>query len=170
MLQVCLFGGYEGPLSPEKKCCFTAFGGCTLRRPTMARQILTARKVREGKIPTPKMIFVTVFGATEIKCPTLAEEYLDMREAVQSGAIHPSDWERYQTELDQYQSSSLLSLTLFGGFSESELPTEDEEVEGLALQRHFGNIGADSGRVLEMGVGQSGSQRQAVIRQAVQVG
>lgn len=93
-----------------------------------------------------------------------------MREAIQSGALRPEDWDRYQAEVDRFNSSSMLSLTLFGAFSETELPTEDEEIEGLALQRHFGNITADSGRVLEMGVGQSGSQRHAVIRQAVQVG
>ena len=62
-----------------------------------------------------------------------------------------------------------MSLTLFGAFSETELPSDDEEIEGLALQRHFGNITADSGKVLEMGVGQSGSQRHALIRQAVSV-
>ena len=126
MLQFCMFGGYEGPLSAEKKCCFTIFGGCELNRPTLARQMLTALRVREGKVPAPKLIFVTIFGSTEIKCPTLAEEYLDMRESLASGAIRAQDWDRNMAELDRYQSSALLSLTLFGAFSESELPTEDQ--------------------------------------------
>jgi len=167
MLQFCAFGGYEGPLSAEKKCCFTIFGGCTLRRPTLARQMIIARRVGAGQVPIPKMIFITLFGATEIKAPTLAEEFLDMREAIRSGLLHVDDWDRHMAEVERYNSAALLSLTLFGAFGESELPSEDEEIEGLALQRHFGNISEDSGRLLEMGVGQNGAQRHAVIRQAV---
>ena len=170
MLQLCVFGGYEGPLSAEKKCCFTVFGGCTLRRPTLARQIITARRVRDGVVATPKMIFVTLFGGTEIKYPTLAEEFVDMREAIRGNVLRPDDWDRYLLDVEQFNSSSLLSLTMFGSFSESELPTEDEEVEGLALQRHFGNLSDSGSRVLETGVGQRGSARHAVIRQAVEVG
>jgi hypothetical protein len=60
-----------------------------------------------------------------------------------------------------------MSLTLFAGFEETQLPSEDEEVEGLALQRQFGNVSEQSSRILEMGVGQSGAQRRTVLRQAV---
>jgi hypothetical protein len=168
MLQFCMFGGFEGPLSTDKKCCFTVFGGCTLRRPTLARQIMIARQVRQGTVAPPKLIFLTLFGSTEIKLPTLAEEYLDLREAIRGGNLGMDQWDRYLDDLRQFESSALLSLTLFGAFSEAELPSEDEEVEGLALQRHLGNIDENCGRVLELGVGQSGSQRRAVLRQAVQ--
>lgn len=168
MLQLCIFGGYEGPLSAEKKCCFTVFGGCVLRRPTLARQIIAARRVREGALPVPKMIFLTVFGGTEIKYPTLAEEFIDLREAMRGGQIRTEDWDRCLAEVEQINSASMLSLTLFGSFSESELPTEDEEVEGLALQRHAGNLADSTSRILATGVGQRGSARHAVIRQAVQ--
>lgn len=167
MLQLCIFGGYEGPLSPEKKCCFTVFGGCTLRRPTLARQMIATERIGQGKAPTPKMIFVTIFGATTIKCPTLAEEFIDLREAVNNGALEADRWDFYVAELDRWNSSSLMSLTLFGGFEETELPSDDEEAEGLALQRHLGNIGEDSGHILELGVGQSGANRRAVLQQAV---
>ena len=167
MLQLCIFGGYEGPLAPEKKCCFTVFGGCTLRRPTLARQMIANERVSAGKAPTPRMIFITIFGATNIKCPTLAEEFVDLREAIHNGALDANRWDFYVAELDRWSSSSLMSLTLFGGFEETELPGDDEEIEGLALQRHLGNIGEESGRILEMGVGQSGTQRRSVLQQAM---
>jgi len=167
MLQLCVFGGYEGPLGPEKKCCFTVFGGCTLRRPTLARQIVTARNVQEGRTPPPKMIFITIFGGTEIKYPTLAEEFLDLREAINSGTLQLNRWDDYLAQIQRYNSSSLMSLTLFGSYSESELPADDEEIEGLALQRHVGNINEETSRTLEMGVGQPPAQRHALLRQAV---
>jgi hypothetical protein len=167
MLQLCVFGGYEGPLSAEKKCCFTVFGSCELRRPTLARQIIRAGKISEGHVPAPKMIFVTVFGSTEIKSPTLAEEFIDLREAIRNRALDFDRWDFYIAELDRWNSSSLMSLTLFGSFEETHLPTEEEEVEGLALQRHFGALSEESGRILEMGVGQAGAQRRSVVRQAI---
>lgn len=169
MLQLCVFGGYEGPLSREKKCFLTMFGGSELHRPTLARQLIAARAQREGKTGAAKMIFLTFFGATSIKCPTLAEEYLDFQQSVANGSLEMTDWKSYMSDLDDFQSSSLISLTLFGGFAEHDLPSENEEVEGLALQRHFGNISADSGHVLEMGVGQSGAHRNSVVFQAMQV-
>ncbi len=169
MVHFCIFGGYEGPLSPEKKCCFTLFGGCALRRPTLARQLIAARQIRDGNAPIPKLVFITIFGATEIKCPTLAEEFLDLREAVATGALDPAQWDFYLAELDRWQSSAVMALTLFGAFSESELPAEKDEIESLALQRHLGQIDDDSGRILEMGIGQNGAQRRAIIRQAATV-
>ena len=60
-----------------------------------------------------------------------------------------------------------MSLTLFGTFSESELPSENEEIEGLALQRHIGTITDNSGQILELGVGRSGAQRRTVLQQAI---
>ena len=167
MLQFCVFGGHEGLLSPEKKCFLTVFGGCTLKRPTLARQMMAAQRGAEGRIQRPKMIFITLFGSTSIVCPTLAEEYIDMREAVRGGAIDMERWDFYLAELDRWESSSLMSMTLFGSLSETDVPDEDTEIEGLALQRHFNNIGEESGRILEMGVGQAGSHRRTVIQQAV---
>lgn len=170
MLQLCAFGGYEGPLSREKKCFLTVFGGSELNRPTLARQLIASRDQKEGKTASAKMIFLTLFGSTSIKCPTLAEEYLDLQQAVENGSLQLSDWRSYLNELDQFQSSSLMSLTLFGSFAEHCLPSENEEVEGLALQRHFGNISDDSGHILEMGVGRTGAHRNSVVFQAMQMG
>ncbi len=170
MIQLCAFGGYEGPLSREKKCVLTVFGGSDLNRPTLARQLMAARGQKEGKLSTSKMIFLTLFGSTSIKCPTLAEEYIDMQQCVENGSLELGDWKSYISELDQFQSSSLMSLTLFGSFAEHTLPSENEEVEGLALQMHFGNISDDSGHVLELGVGRSGAHRNSVVFQALQTG
>ncbi len=167
MLQLCIFGGHAGLLTPEKKCYFTIFGGCELRRPTLAKQIISSEQSDKRNLPTPKMIFITLFGGTDIKCPTLAEEYLDLKAAVESRVLDLNNWDTYISRLDSWQSSSLMSLTLFAAFNETNLPSEDQEVEGLALQRHLGKISEESGRILEMGVGQKGSGRQSVIHQAV---
>jgi hypothetical protein len=164
MLQFSMFGGYEGPLSAEKRCYLTVFGACELYAPTLARQLIAARS---GNVNQPKCIFITLFGATEIKVPTLTEEFLDLREAIQNKALDLNQWDFYMAELDRWRSSSFMSVTLFAGFSETELPTEDEEIESLALQRHFGNISEDSGRILEMGIGQGGVKRRSIIQQAI---
>ena len=42
----------------------------------------------------------------------------------------------------------------------------NEEVEGLALNRHLGRIPEDAGTMLEMAVGQGGSQRASLIGRA----
>lgn len=168
MLQCCIFGGYEGALGPERRCYLTLFGGCTLHRPTLARQMITARQSDRRRVHASRVIFFTMFGTTEIKCPTLAEEFIDLREAVASGTLDLNQWDSYVVELENWQSSSFMSFTLFASLAESALPSDNDEVESLALQRHLGNINGDGGRILEMGVGQSGAQRRAVILQAVQ--
>lgn len=170
MLQWCMFGGYEGILGPEKKVYFTMFGSCELRRPTLARELIAMKRSPSGGPSGGRKLIITIFGGTEIKCPTLAEEFLDLREAVGTGALDVKRWDAYMADLERWQHSTVASFTLFGGFEESAVPEEDEEVESLALHRHLGNIDDDSGRVLELGVGQAGSQRRAVIHQALMAG
>ncbi|MFH0982142.1 MAG: hypothetical protein V2A79_11445 [Planctomycetota bacterium] len=170
MLQWCMFGGYEGLLGPERKVYFTMFGGCELRRPTVARQLLAMRRMHTAVPDVGKRVVITIFGSTAIKCPTLAEEFIDLREAVRSKAVGIVQWDASMSDLDRWQNATMLSFTLFGSFEETALPSEDEEVEALALQRHLGNIDEPSGRVLELGIGQSGSQRRAVLHQAVLAG
>jgi hypothetical protein len=145
------------------------FGGCELRRPTLARQLLAAGRAGAGPLQIGRRVVITLFGATEIKSPTLAEEFIDLREAVQSNALDIRQWDSYLAELDRWQNSALVSFTMFGAFEETTLPSEDDEIEGLALQRHLGNISDSSGRVLELGIGQGGAQRRSVIHQAVMV-
>ncbi len=167
MLQLCVFGSQAGPLVMEKRCYLTVFGSCELRRPTLARQIASTQAVSNGKAPESKMIFLTVFGGTRIICPTLAEEYVDLRAAIESGHLELGRWESYLVELEKWQSSAYLSLTLFASLEDAHLPSEDQEVETLALQRHFGRIGEQAGRILEMGVGQRGAARRSIIQEAV---
>lgn len=169
MLQFCMFGGYEGVLGAQRRCFVTLFGGCVLKAPTLARQLVAANRGEIRSQQQSRQVFITLFGATEIKLPTLAEEFIDLREAVQAGALDINRWSEYVNELDHVHANGFFTFTLFGGLSEMELPSEDEEVESLALHRHFGNIGEDSGRVLEMGVGQNGVNRRTVIQQALRI-
>jgi hypothetical protein len=186
MLQLCVFGSYEGSLVPERRAYFTMFASSALRRPTLARELLALRQTAPdcpqpaspgGPPPTGnplaapgRNVIITVFGSTELKYPTLAEEFIDLREAVRSGALDLRQWDTYLPALTQWQRSTYLSFTLFGSFNEAVLPTEDEEIESLALHRHLGSIPDVGGQVLETGVGQSGSQRRAIIHQAVRAG
>lgn len=170
MLRFCMFGGYEGPLTPDHRCYVTLFGACELKAPTLARRLVAMRQGESRQNKNAKQVFVTLFGATEIKCPTLAEEFIDLKEAVRGGMLDLDHWEQYVSELENVHGRGFLSFTLFGALSETELPSEDEEIESLALQRHFGNIGEDSGRLLEMGVGQAGVNRRTVLHGALRVG
>ena len=135
--------------------------------PALARQLLAMRRENRAEARPGRKVIITIFGGTDITSPPLAEEFIDLREAVRSGALDPNRWDDYMTELAHAEPKTIMSFTLFGGFDEANLPDEDEEVESLALQRHLGNVSEESGRVLEMGVGQGGAQRRAVIHQAV---
>ncbi|MCP4247098.1 MAG: hypothetical protein GY778_08615 [bacterium] len=167
MLQVCMFGSYEGRLRANKRIFFTLFGGCTLRRPTLARRMMTERNQRQGERPVPRRhVMITLFGATEIKAPTLIEEFLDLQEGLRSGALSVESWDQFAAELALTEDETTMSVTLFGGFEEAALPAEDEEVDALALQRHLGNISDSAVQVLQLGVGQDEAHRRAVLRQA----
>lgn len=169
MLQICLFGSYEGRLPANKRLFLTMFGGCTLRRPTLARQLIEAQGKDPSQVHRPRCAVVTLFGATEVKVPTLSEEFIDMQEAVRSGALAINSLDQLASRLASAESDSVFSLTLFAGFEEACLPSEDEEVDGLAIQRHLGNISDSAAGILQMGVGQNDSHRRAILRQAVAV-
>lgn len=168
MLQVCIFGSYEGRLRANKRFFFTLFGAAELRRSTLARRILTER-AQDRAVPhiRQRYIVITLFGSTEIKAPTLAEEFLDLQEALRSGALSLDAWDQFTADLARSDEDMVFSLTLFGGLEETGLPNEDEEVDSLALQRHLGNIGENAVQVLQMGVGQDDAHRRAVVRQAI---
>jgi hypothetical protein len=168
MLQLCLFGGYGGPLRPEKKVYFTAFGGSDLMRPTLARRIAWARDHQKtGSTSKHRYFIITLFGGTDIKSPPLAEEFIDLKAMVRSGGLLLREWDRCLAEMHRFENESITSITLFGGLGEDEIPAEDVEIDSLALQRHLGNIPDRAGEILQLGVGQSGTQRTAVIHQAV---
>ena len=167
MIQFCIMGGYEGMIRPERKFYFTLMGGAELRRPTVARQILAQRQnAAQGLPKAPWQFFLTIMGGTEIISPTLAEEFIDLREMVQSGSLSMSDWDQAMADLTRTD-VSVGSFTLMGGFSENTLPSEDQEIESLALQRHLGNISDRATEVLQYGIGQRNSERRATLRRAV---
>ena len=166
MVHFCIFGGYEGKLHPDKRFFLTLFGAAELHRPTLARQMVAQRqRERTGEPPPQRPLFVTIFGGTEIKAPTLAEEYLDLRELLDNGTLTLQDWENSLAALAQSDVSPA-SFTMFGGFSESELPSDNVEIDAIAIHQHLGNISASASRVLQLGIGQGDIDRRALVRQA----
>ncbi|MCH7526209.1 MAG: hypothetical protein IID39_02120 [Planctomycetes bacterium] len=168
MVHFCICGAHEGHLGPDKKTYVTIFGACELTRPTVAKQIIDMRRRAAAGLPkTRSHFFVTICAATELKAPTLAEEYLDMQEAVKAGVITLEEWDSAVARLSAEEAFQIGSFTIMGAFDGSEVPSENEEVEGLALNRHLGHIPEQAGTTLELGVGQRGSQRTAVLRRAL---
>lgn len=189
MIKITLFSGHEGHLRWDTSLYLTLFGGVDLVRPTIARQILSAKSAQQDresggrgggpigevekamfggrgrKVHRP--FFVTIFGGVEIKCPTLAAEFMDLREMVRTGSLDISDWDRSVSMLAHTEFAPA-SFTMFGGFDECSLPSESEEVDSLALQQHMGNISRSSGQVLQMGIGRHESERLATVRRAIE--
>lgn len=167
MIHVTMFAGHEGQLSGSKFLYVTMFGGTELVRPTLARQILAARQQHgQDAVRRRRPFVLTVFGGTSITSPTLAAEFLDLRELVQAGILRPGDWDRGLAEISRPE-DTVASLTLFGGFEQNALPSEEQEIESLAIQTHLGNIDDSSRQVLMAGIGQKDAERQAVLRRAV---
>jgi len=167
MIQFCVLSGYEGRIRPERKVYVTLMGGCALKRSTVARLILVQRlSEREGRTNPPRQFFLTILGGVAITCPTLAEEFIDLREMINNGTLSMDDWDRTMADLGR-SDVSIASFTLMGGFSENGLPTEAQEIESLAVQRHLGTISDSAGQVLQFGVGQRDAERRATLRRAV---
>ena len=167
MIQVTIFSGRSGELSLDISFYLTLFGGFELTRPTIARQILARRQAqRQGRLPGPRPFFLTIFGGGSIKCPTLAAEFIDMKETICGGHLDMADWERAMGDLGPGE-PIFGSFTLFGGLDESGLPSEEQEIDSLAVQRHLGNISESAGQVLQYGIGQGGSERTATLRRAI---
>ncbi len=167
MIQVTVFSGHEGRLRYGKQFYLTIFGGCELVRPTVANRMLVQSEQGRGGRPLEQTpFFLTIFGAAEIKCPTLAEEFMDLRELLNTEGTRFANWETAITAVSRGD-GALASFTLFGGFDECALPSENEEVDSLALHRHLGNISDSAGQILQCGVGQRDVERYATVRQAV---
>ena len=167
MIHITIFSGHEGKIRPESKFYLTIFGGTTLVRPTLVRRILAARaQDRNGSQEQKKgPFFFTLFGALEIVYPTLAEEFIDLRDSVNGGAITLRDWDQRMLHLSRNE-ESLASFTLFGGASENEVPSENDELDSLALHCHMGNISENVARILQMGIKQPEAERLAAVRRA----
>lgn len=165
MVQVTIFAGHEGQLRQDMLLYLTIFGSCELTLPTGAKQALARRERPQGS-GGRKPFFLTVFGAAEIKLPTLAEEYLDLRQMIDGGMLTMQDWERSMA-LSAAGEGSVSSFTMFGAFEEGELPSENSEIDSLALHQHLGNISEASSAVLKYGIGQPGVERRATLRRAL---
>lgn len=167
MIQVTVFSGRSGELRMDNSFYLTLFGGFELTRPTVARQILARRQAqRQGHLPGPRPFFLTIFGGGVIKCPTLAAEFIDLKETLSGGLLDMSDWKAAMGDLDR-NGPIFGSFTLFGGLDESKLPSEEQEIDSLAVQRHLGNIPESASQVLQYGIGQGGSERTATLHRAI---
>ena len=170
MFQVTIFSGRSGELRMDNSFYLTLFGGFEFTRPTVARQILARRKAQqEGHLPgrPVRPFFLTIFGGGSIKSPTLAAEFIDLKETISGGLLDFGEWERAMGELGRNE-PIFGSFTLFGGIDEGTLPSEEQEIDSLAVQRHLGNIPESAGQVLQYGIGQRGSERTATLRRAIQ--
>lgn len=165
VLNICVFGGQTLPLHPDKRVYLTLFGGCEIKRPTVARQIVARRSAANSGRERPWSFFFTMFGGAEVKAPTLVEEYLDLVEAVRSGQVSLDEWDRNAAHVDDL-GPRITSFTIFGGFEGEELPDENAELDAIALQHHLGTLPPAVMNSLAMAVGLEGGQRRAVIRQA----
>ena len=167
MVHVTIFAGYDGRLQPSKRFYLTLFGGSDLVRPTVARQLLARQQAQQDpRFAGYKPFFFTMFGGVDIKSPTLTEEFLDLSEMISSGLLKMEDWDRTMARLGHVD-GAVGSLTIFGGFDESALPSEAEEIDSLAVQRHLGNIPESAGEVLKYGIGHHGAERTATLRRAL---
>ncbi len=168
MIQVTLLSAHEGQMRNDKYFYLTLLGGCSLTRPTFARQLL-ARRQREsmGSTSSRRPFFLTILGSVEIKSPTLAEEFIDLRELLGSGALTSEQWERSMIELSE-RGLGLSSFTILGGFDESKLPTENEEIDSLAIHQHLGNVPEPASHVLQLAIGQRHGERCATLHRAVE--
>ncbi|MFO0840607.1 MAG: hypothetical protein U1D55_19025 [Phycisphaerae bacterium] len=169
MINFCIFGAQEGELSLGKKLYVTVFGACEFKRPTLARQLIEARQRGTPDSPFRGQFFLTIFGASEISCPTLAEEFIELQDAIRGGALTWRDWDQAVAKASLNASSRTSSFTVFGAFDAAGLPSEDQELDALALHQHLGRIPDAASKMLMLAVGQGGAQRPAAVRQAASV-
>jgi len=97
----------------------------------------------------------------------LADEYLTLLDGVRIGALTLADWDAFAGRLGAEGPEYVASFTLFAELKADALPTEDAELDALALQRHAGRIPHVAVDCLMVGVGQAGARRLAAVRQAV---
>ncbi len=167
MLQVCIMSGHEGHLGAEKKVFLTLMGSCDLQCPTIAQQILRRKQQPGGGAgPRPQQVFFTFMGSTDIKAATLAQEFVDLTDLLRNGDLSLADWDRCLADVDR-SDVTVQSYTFMASFAGSELHTENEEIDALALQCYLGIIPDEARQILLHGIGLRGSERRAAVRRAV---
>ena len=164
MINFCVFGGHEGTLPSGRQLHFTMFGASEFTRPTMAKMLATRRTHPELDQPT-RPAFITICGGVSITAPPLAEEFSELEAAIRSGETRFEEVDRFIA--DDRGALRVTRFTLFGGCETDALPTEDAEIESLAVLRHSGAINDAVVQTLMLGIGRTGPQRLSVVRQAV---
>jgi hypothetical protein len=146
MIHFTIFGGTEADLTSNLRVCLTLFGATEIRRPTLAKQVLQAKRRSRNEQHGGKFAFrnrclvVTIFGGTTVQCPTLAEEFADLRALLTSEAITTQEWDRAVSRLgDEEGGVEFVTLTLFGGFG-VEYPSKSAEIEQLEKHAELGLI------------------------------
>jgi hypothetical protein len=166
MVHFSMFGGHEGQLNPHRGIYVSIFGGTTLRRPPFAARLAELR-LRPEAANNRAYFFFSLFGGAEVKWPTMATEYLALRESIRSGTLSLLEWDRIAAQHGETGALPTGSFALFGGFNADALPSEDEELDDLSLQRHAGLIPESVIERLMLGIGARGPQRLAAVRQAL---
>lgn len=167
MSSFCLFGGDEGYLDPRGGFHVIIFGGAEFKRPTVARQLIEFQHGHGGQPTRAHCTILTVFGGGSVIWPTLAEEYAALRDALDSKKISLTDWDTNVGRFSDTGPLRIHNVTIFGGFDTADLPSEDDEVEAISVQRHLGRVPEEAVEALMFGVGQDGSSRLGAVRQAV---
>lgn len=165
MVHFSIFGGQDGQLSAGRAIYVNVFGGASLRRPPVANRLYDLARGNPSDSRT-RYFFLSVFGGLSIKWPTLAEEYLALLEALRGGLVRIEEWDRVVAGPGADPLGRTGSLSLFGGIDTDALPSEDEELDALSLQRHSGAIPQPAVERLILAIGQRGPQRLTAVRQA----
>lgn len=167
MLHACIMSGHEGSLDSEQRVYLTLMAGLDLRAPTIARQIVAKlSKQEKPRVHAVRQTFLTLMGGVSIQVPTMTEEFLDFRDLMQSGKISLGDWDQHASDAPR-SDVQIVTFTVMGGFSEAEFPSDDTEVDALAIQRHLGNVPESVGEILKLGIGQRSGERRGILRRAI---
>jgi hypothetical protein len=169
MVHFSLFGGHEGQLNPGRCVYICVFGGASLKRSPVAMRLVARHQPGENSRSGWQHFFFNLFGGTTIKWPTLAEEFLALMDALRARTLTMEDWDRGAGQASDLLGLRAASFSMFGGMETDALPSEDQELDELSLQRHTGLIPEPALERLMLAIGHSGAQRLAAVRQAAGV-
>lgn len=165
MVHFNVFGGTDGQLELRGSVYINVFGGAKLTRLPFARQVVN--DLVNPRTPHGSHFFFCLFGAVTLRWPTLAEETLALLEGLRSGAITTAHWDQAVARQAGASAPDIGSFSIFGGVDSDAIPSEDQELDDLTMQRHLGTLPEAAVETLMLGIGKRGSSRLAVVRQAV---
>jgi hypothetical protein len=167
MVRFTIFSGHEGPLGPDGDVYVTVFASSQLERPPLATWAARTRGQPVTGRPPAHYTFFTLFAGVEVRWPTIAQEYLALREALRNGVLTLADWDGFVARHGQAGGLRMNAFTLFGGCCGDGVPSEDKELDDLALHRHLGHLTDAAIQTLLPAIGQKSVLRLAAVRQAV---